>query len=179
MRLSFVDFFKRYDLSFIVIASVIFLIGALNLYSGTHADANMAGLYKKQVMLFLFAMTVGVVVSFIRPKALFRYAYLFYALNIVLLLLVLFVGDVGMGARRWLVIGPIRIQPSEIMKISIIIALARWYARKDPFQEVGFKELMIPFFITLFPTVLIIVEPDLGTGLMLILILEQSRFIES
>ena len=56
----------------------------------------------------------------------------FTSFNIALLVLVLILGDVGMGARRWLVVGPIRLQPSELMKISVVLALARWFTRNNP-----------------------------------------------
>ena len=74
-----------------------------------------------------------------------------------------------MGAKRWIV-GPVRLQPSELMKISVVLALARWFTRNNPDREMGFKEVSIPFIIALVPVSLIIVEPDLGTGLLILLI---------
>lgn len=176
MKFNAIEFFKRFDVSFFVITLIIFAIGILNLYSGTHADAAMASLYRRQIILFTFAVFVGVGISFIRPKTLFRYSYGIYFFTIGLLILVLIVGDEGMGAQRWLVVGPVRIQPSELMKVSIILALARWYSSKNPHQEIGFKELIFPFIITLIPAALIIVEPDLGTGLIIFLIFGTITF---
>lgn len=176
MRFNAIDFFKRFDVSFFIIPMVIFAIGVLNLYSGTHADANMASLYKRQIILFSFSLIVGLGVSFIRPKTIYRYSYAIYLFTNLLLILVLVVGDKGMGAQRWLVMGPVRLQPSELMKVSIILALARWYSSRDPQSEIGFKELIFPFFLTAIPSILIIVEPDLGTGLMIFLIFGTITF---
>ena len=75
-----------------------------------------------------------------------------------------------MGARRWLSLGPFRIQPSEIMKISVILILGRYFSKKVTGDEIGLKELIVPFLLVFLPALLIIIEPDLGTGLMIFLI---------
>lgn len=167
-----VDALKRYDFTFFGISFAIFLVGVVNLYSATHSSANdyFADLYTVQIGWYVFSTIVGVVVSFIQPKNFFRYAWLFYILNIILLVLVLFTGHVGMGARRWIVLGPIRLQPSELMKITSILLLARWFTKNDPDQEMGLKQLIVPFILAMVPTLLIVVEPDLGTGLLILLI---------
>lgn len=169
---SFLDLLKKYDFTFFGITGAIFVIGILNLYSATHASlsTHMAGLYKIQLVWYFLSLAVGVVISFISSKNFFRYAYFFYALNVFLLILVLFLGHKGMGATRWILIGPIRFQPSEFMKISIILALGRWFTRTEPEQGLGLKELIVPLVLTLIPTVLIVLEPDLGTGLLILLI---------
>jgi len=108
---------KRYDFSFFVISLMIFTVGILNLYSATHGSAANphAGVYKTQLIYFSFSLFVGLFVSFIDVKTIYRYSYLFYFFNIFLLILVFILGDVGMGARRWIAFGPVRIQPSELM----------------------------------------------------------------
>lgn len=166
------DFFKRYDFSFLGAAFAIFLIGVLNLYSATHSatSASMANLYKMQLIWYTVSLVVGLGISFIRPNNFLRYSYFFYFGTIFLLILVLVMGHKGMGAQRWLVLGPLRIQPSELMKVSVIFALARWYSKVRPDQELGMKELFVPFLIAFFPALLIIAEPDLGTGLLILLI---------
>lgn len=178
MNTQFIDLLKRYDLSFFALAAMIFVIGVLNLFSGTYLDPSqlISGLYKTQILWFLVAMGAGIFISFVGTKNIYRYSYAIYFFNIILLVLVLIVGDKALGAQRWLVIGPIRIQPSEIMKVSLILALARWYSKNDPDKEIGLRQLIIPFIITLVPALLIIVEPDLGTGLMLFLIFMMITF---
>ena len=170
--IEYTGFSKKYDFSFFGIAAVIFVIGVVNLYSATHASTSfhMANLYKSQSSFFVIALFAGIIVSFIRPKTFFHYSWILYGVSLSFLVLVLFYGDEGMGARRWLVFGPVRFQPSEIMKISLILILARWYSRVNSDRELGFWDLIIPFILVLIPSVLIIKEPDLGTGLLILFI---------
>ena len=156
----------------------IFFIGILNLYSATHAHSSvhMQGLYKSQILLFLFANVVAFGVSLFPPKSLLRFSYWIYFGNVFLLVLVLLLGQKGMGAQRWLVLGGFRIQPSELMKISLALALARYYSKVNPEREMYLKDLLIPFIITIVPTILIVMQPDLGTGLLLILIFLVMSF---
>jgi rod shape determining protein RodA len=166
------NFFKRFDFVFVILMSVIFLIGVLNLYSAnhTHVEQTMRDLYKTQILWFLVALSVAFVVSFVNSKTFYRYSYLFYALNLFLLVLVLIMGKKGMGAQRWLLLGPIRLQPSEMMKISLALVLARWYSKSSPEKELSLRDIIIPGLLTMVPAILIIVQPDLGTGLLLMMI---------
>ncbi|MBL6989300.1 MAG: rod shape-determining protein RodA [Bacteriovoracaceae bacterium] len=169
---------QRYDFSFFIISILIFLVGILNLYSATHTTTVswLQGVYKVQILFFLFSVFVAAMVSFISPKIFFKLALPAYLVNTLLLVAVLILGHKGMGAQRWLVIGPARIQPSELMKISIILMLAKWYAKHGPVNELGLKELIVPFIMVFLPTILIIMEPDLGTGLILMLIFGVISF---
>ncbi len=171
-RFLFVEALKKYDFSFFVITSVLFIIGVLNLYSATYTSSSMhiTNLYKTQIFWYFLSMLIGVSISFIRPKNIFRYSWPLYALSILLLIIVLLLSHKGMGAKRWLLIGPFRIQPSEITKISLILVLAKIFSKVDHDKNLGLKDLVIPFIITIIPVALIIMEPDLGTGLVLLLI---------
>lgn len=168
--------FRKYDWSFFGIAFCIFLIGIMNLYSATVENGVMSRLVTGQIFWFLIAMSVGIIISFIHPKNLSRIAYPYYLLNLILVFLVLVVGSKALGARRWLAIGPIRFQPSEMMKISIVLILSRWYSKVNPHFDVGLKEMIMPFLITFVPALLIIVEPDLGTGMVLLLVFFLMTF---
>ena len=75
-----------------------------------------------------------------------------------------------MGARRWLEVGPIRIQPSEFMKIVLVLALAKWFSRFNPDDELNLKTAIVPSLIAFIPAFLIIIQPDLGTGGLLLVI---------
>ncbi|MBD66440.1 MAG: rod shape-determining protein RodA [Halobacteriovoraceae bacterium] len=172
MKQTLLNFFKKYDFSFIFCMYAIFFIGILNLYSATHAHSSemMQNLYLSQLKAFGVANIIVLIVSLFPPKSLLRFSYWFYAINVFLLILVLIMGQKGMGAQRWLVLGGFRIQPSELMKICLALALSRYFSRHNPEKELYLKNLIIPFLITLLPTVLIIMQPDLGTGLLLVLI---------
>ncbi|MGK0368081.1 MAG: rod shape determining protein RodA, partial [Thermoproteota archaeon] len=167
------NFFKKYDFIFFGLMFVIFVMGVLNLYSANHANSSMhmRSLYKTQIIYFTVSAAIGFFISFlISPKNMFRFSYFIYISNLILLVLVLLLGKKGMGAQRWLVVGPIRLQPSELMKISLTLVLARWYSKTSPEKELTLKQLIIPGLLTLVPAVLIIAQPDLGTGLLLVLI---------
>lgn len=167
-----IELFKKYDFSFIGITTAIFVIGIINLYSATHSSdkIRLQNIYQVQLGWFLLSTFVAFIVSLINSKNFLRYAYPIFGFNVFLLLLVLILGKIGMGAQRWLVIGPIRIQPSELMKVSLVLGLARWFRFNCVEGEIGLKELIVPTLITAIPTILIILEPDLGTGLILLLI---------
>ena len=163
---------KRYDYSFFGICSVIFFIGILNLFSATHTQGMgpEEGLYKNQLMWFALSWIIGVVVSFIQPKNFFRLAYPAYLMSITFLIIVLIIGHSALGGQRWIGFGPIRFQPSEIAKVAVVLVLARWYSKASPEQETGFRELIMPFFISIIPALMIIIQPDLGTGMLMLLI---------
>lgn len=169
---SFVELIKRYDFTFIGISMAIFIMGVVNLYSATHASTigNMAELFKVQIFWYLISLGVSIAVSFVAPKNFYRYSYFFYLFMVFLLVLVLILGHKGMGAQRWILIGPFRLQPSELTKIAVILVCARWYSKVNPDKELGLKELIIPSILVLIPTVLVALEPDLGTGLLMLLI---------
>lgn len=167
---SLIELLKKYDYTFIGTISAIFLVGVVNLYSATHASAHLMNLYKTQLLWYVMFVFVSVSVSFVRPKNLFRLSYFSYVMVLFLLVLVLFLGVEGMGAKRWIQLGGFRIQPSELMKIGLVLALARWFSKREPDRELEFKDLIMPFLITFVPMLLIVIEPDLGTGLVLLLV---------
>jgi rod shape determining protein RodA len=169
---NFREELKRYDYSFFGICSAIFVIGILNLYSATHSQGvgPEEGLYKTQIVWFFLSWIIGIVVSFIQPKNFFRLAYPGYLISVVLLAMVLVVGHSALGGQRWIGFGPLKFQPSEITKIAMVLVLARWYSKASPEQEIGFRELIIPFIMTFIPAIMIIIQPDLGTGMLVMII---------
>ncbi len=169
---NLVSAFKRYDFSFFGIACGIFLVGIINLYSATHATTRdvAEGLYLTQVMWFFLSAAIGVFVSFINTKTWHRLSYFAYAFVCIILIAVLILGHSSMGAQRWISIAGVRFQPSEITKLAVVMCLARWFSRLQNDRETGLKDLIIPFLIAMLPALLIIVQPDLGTGMLVIVI---------
>lgn len=172
MNQTLIQFLKRYDFSFLGSMSAIFLVGVLNLYSSTHSQSHegLDSLYKSQIGWFGFSVCVAIAISFLNPKTFERFAYFGYIGTLFLVLLVLLMGKVGMGAQRWLVLGPIRMQPSEFMKMGLVLALARFFTKHYPERQLGFKDLILPGLITFIPAVMVIIQPDLGTGMLLVFI---------
>ena len=178
MNQRFIEFFKRYDFSFIGSMSAIFLVGILNLYSATHSQSSegLDLLYKSQLMWFVISVSVAIVISFLNPKTFERFSYVGYVLTLFLVFLVMLMGKSGMGAQRWLVLGPIRMQPSEFMKMGLVLALARFFTKVNPEREIGFKELILPGILVMIPAVMVILQPDLGTGMLLLFIFSMMIF---
>jgi rod shape determining protein RodA len=158
--------------------TAIFIVGVLNLYSATHSQQHegLDMLYKSQIGWFIISVLVAVGISFLNPKTFERFSYFGYIITLFLIFLVLLMGKVGMGAQRWLVLGPIRMQPSEFMKMGLVLALARYFTKFYPERELGFKELIVPGLITFIPAIMVIVQPDLGTGMLLLFIFSMIVF---
>jgi len=121
-------------------------------------------------------VSVAVSISFLNPKTFERFSYVAYAVTLFLVILVSLMGKVGMGAQRWLVLGPIRMQPSEFMKMGLVLCMARFFTKVNPERQLGFKELILPGIITFVPVILVVLQPDLGTGLLLLFIFSMMIF---
>lgn len=123
----------------------------------------------RQAVFFLIGigtMLLGMIV----PSHVFqRSAYFLYVLAAGLLLAVLYVGIVVNGSRRWLWLGGINIQPAELMKLAVILTMARFVSRNPPERASGYSlfELFVPSLIILIPMLMIMRQPDLGTALAL------------
>jgi rod shape determining protein RodA len=145
------------------------LIGLSAVYSATFTAKGPSSLYYKQ----LIWVSLGIIIMFFALipdyHTVGRYAYVLYAASVVLLLLVMVMGRTGMGAQRWLAIGPFAFQPSELAKLSVTLALARYFAEDPKRGGYGLRDLTIPGVMVLIPLVLVLKQPDLGTALMLLL----------
>ncbi len=156
------------DWGLITTVMSIVAIGLLCLYSSTRVTDS--AIFFKQLLwvgLGLLVMFVSFVIDY---RLLTRFAWPLYVLAVVLLVVVLGMGREISGARRWLSLGPLGIQPSELTKVIIIVWLAHWGARYKHIQEHGLRELIRPMAAVAVPVLLILSEPDLGTaGIILII----------
>lgn len=147
-------------------------IGLVALYSAVHAgvDNPLSGLFLRQLIWYaagLFAMVLAFLFSY---KTHERWALLIYLICIGLLVAVLFFGKYVGGSKRWLALGPVSIQPSEMVKLGVIILLSKYYARIVRVEGVRLRELIVPVIITGIPFMLIVRQPDLGTSMMVALV---------
>ena len=120
-----------------------------------------------QLLKILVGFGVFFVVAFTNIKTWIKSAYVIYAVALVMIILVTFVGHTGMGAQRWLNLGFIHIQPSELIKIALVLALARYFAWMNSVELGQFKNYLVPGLMLLVPFGLIVAQPDLGTALSL------------
>jgi rod shape determining protein RodA len=114
--------------------------------------------------LYAAAGFVGmIVVILIDYRRLERYAYVVYAAVVLLVLAVPIVGTVGGGARRWISLGPVSIQPSEMVKVAVVIAYARYFHRAQSTGDVRFVDAIPAFLLLALPGAFVLAQPDLGT----------------
>tara|TARA_A100001011_G_scaffold50889_1_gene48848 strand:+ start:3094 stop:4098 length:1005 start_codon:yes stop_codon:yes gene_type:complete len=122
----------------------------------------------RQIMRFCIGLIVMVTVAIVDIRIWLKYAYVIYFIAICLLLVVEFGGIIGMGAQRWINFGIFNLQPSEIMKVAIILAIARYfYARRLEYVN-SFVHLTMPLVLIIVPAFLILRQPDLGTTILLV-----------
>jgi len=156
--------------------ALIFLIGTIGLgilYSALTAGNETFAvhvLFKKQMIWMGAGFIVMIIILMIDFRDLDKINLFIYALCVGLLISVIIFGQLGGGSRRWLLIGFVRIQPSELMKIALIISLASVYSTSISQTGLNFRKLIKPAVLCVVPFVLIVNQPDLGTGLLLLLI---------
>ena len=131
------------------------------LYSASDGSVELV---QRQVIRLTIALVVMFIVAQIPQHQLYLWAPWFFALGVILLVLVLVAGDVGKGAQRWLNLYVIRFQPSEMMKLVTPMMIA-WYLCEKPFPP-KFSALIISLVLVILPTMLIAKQPDLGTSLL-------------
>lgn len=161
----------HFDWTLIGIVLALASIGILNLYSVTsNGDSSGMPLYLKQVLWLLIGLTVMVVVAFIEYRYYIDVAYFAYSAALLLLIFVLAYGFITSGAQRWVRLGSLTFQPSEFVKIALILALAKFFQKAPGREGYSLKHLPFPFFLLSVPMVLILKQPDLGTAIILLLV---------
>jgi rod shape determining protein RodA len=163
--------FIHFDWTLLGIILAIASIGILNLYSAS-AEMEMAGtpLYLKQIFWLLIGLAVMVTIAFIEYRFYSDFAHIVYSIALFLLIVVLGYGIITSGAQRWVKIGSLSFQPSEFVKISLILVLAKFFHRPPHRKGYSLRQLPLPFLLLLLPMVLILKQPDLGTAIILLLV---------
>ena len=156
----------NYILLFLSIS--IFCIGVVLLYSA--GGGSMDPWASKQLIRFIIAIAVYLVVSLINIRFWIGISYYIYILSLLMLILVSFYGSTGMGAQRWLNLGIFNIQPSELIKFSIVLVLARYFhAEKELRLWDNIKNFIYPLLLILLPAYIIFIQPDLGSALIFVM----------
>ena len=160
---------KLLDLNWGLIFMVVMLagVGFLSLYSAGNGDFSKWAL--PQFSRFCVGFVGMIIVAMIDIRYWHRLAYLIYIGGFVMLIAVEVMGHVGMGAQRWINLGFIRLQPSELMKIVVIIALARYFHLHDAGDLRRLRLLIPAALIISLPVGLVMLQPDLGTSLMIVM----------
>jgi rod shape determining protein RodA len=155
------------NLVLVVLICLPALVGFAMLYSAAGGDMEpWAG---RQIIRFGAGLVIMFAVALVDIRFWIKSAYFIYAGAFALLVGVELIGDAAMGARRWMDIGPLQLQPSEIMKIALVIALARYFhtVTAEDIKRIGI--LIPPLLLILAPAALVLRQPDLGTAALLAL----------
>ncbi len=159
---------KKINLLFIFIVLVLALIGTAALYSA--GDANFDLWSKKHIIRFSVFLIILFLLASIDIKIFYKYAYLFFFVSFLLLLSVEIIGTFGKGAERWISIFGVSVQPSEIIKVNIILALAKFY-NDLRFDKIGkIHNTFLPLLFIFVPAAIIVLQPDLGTAITILLL---------
>ena len=170
---------NNFDLWFVLIIALVLGLGILTIYSVTYDAASKAqqALYAKQIVWVGLGWIVFCAAVFFDYHAIARWGTFFYIGCLLLLVLVTLIGKTGMGAQRWLSLGSFNIQPSEWVKLAIIVVLARYFSSRHYIQGLGIRELLTPALLVAVPIGLVLRQPDLGTALVLLFILGILIFL--
>ena len=150
-------------------------VGFVSLYSaaGGHVEP-WAG---KQAVRFGFGMLGLIFVSLVDIRFWLKAAYPAYALGVLLLIYVDILGHIGMGAQRWINIGFLQLQPSEVVKITTVLVLARFFHASTPEDVRNPLYLLAPVGLVLLPTAFVLIQPDLGTALTIMIVSAAIFFL--
>lgn len=168
--------FSRIDFVLIILTSLLITAGLFAVYSAVHAPGLAKNFYfTKQITFAIVGFVIMLSIAFIPFKLIERSAYFIYGVAIFLLLLVPLIGVKGFGAERWLAIGSLKLQPSELAKLASVLAAAR-YLSKPEIDVNRWKHIFVTLTIILLPFVLIAKQPDLGTSLVFLALLIPLLF---
>ena len=161
---------KIKNLNYLLIFLLILLsfIGAAGLYSA--AEGSYQPWTSRHLIRFYIFLIMAVIISVIDIKIIYKYSYLLFILSLVLLISVEIIGVLGKGATRWIKIFGFSIQPSELVKVTIILALAKFYhdLKFENIKKISF--LFFPFLILTIPFIFVVMQPDLGTSLSILIL---------
>jgi rod shape determining protein RodA len=151
----------------VALICIIASVGFLALYSA--AGGEFSGWAMRQLVRFGIGVFGMLIIAMVDIKWWFRLSWPCYFLGLALLISVEIMGQVGMGAQRWINLGFMQLQPSEVMKIAVIMALARYYHLTTAENIRQLHSLIVPALIIGMPVALVLIQPDLGTALMIVM----------
>lgn len=160
-------YWRNLDWPLLLAVLALTTIGTIVIYSASHTQLIASGLspwhfVNKQLLASGIGLVLLVIIISIDYRVWKRWVKVIYLSSFLLLTTVLLLGDAVFGSKRWVKLGPLSIQPSELAKIAIILVLARFFEKKEQAQEL--KYVLQAFFITIIPMGLILLQPDMGTA---------------
>jgi rod shape determining protein RodA len=161
--------FQNFDWTLLALVLGICTVGIINIYSAGYSIGDRPfPLYLKQIQWVFLGMAFMMLIYFIDYRVINEAAYIIYGISIALLVVVFLYGYTTRGSQRWISILGFSFQPAELMKLTVIMALARYFDDYKSNEPYNLKELLIPFLIVILPFLLILKQPDLGTALIIV-----------
>ena len=164
-QLTFFQKVKSLDVLLIISVLVLGIIGVFSMYSSERGQFSYHT--KSHIIRFTIFFSLMLILSFIRIKFWYDLGYFFYFVILLLLIYAAFYGITASGSQRWINLYFINLQPSELMKISVIICFAKYYHRMQINIVNKFRNLLSPIIILLIPVFLVLSQPDLGTSILI------------
>src|SRR3989338_7726 len=152
------------DITLLLSVVLLMTVGLFILYS---ASNQSSAIFSQGIMHIGLALLIMIVLAQLSPITYSRWSLTLFIISLLLLALVLVIGHIDKGAQRWLNLGLFRFQPSELMKLSLPMMLARYYQTSN--LPPKFKEICIGILLILLPVLLTLKEPDLGTAIILLI----------
>ena len=163
---------SNFDWTLFAVCLIVSILGIINLLSaGSFSlNHNATPYYLKQLCWLLVGLFLFLFIVLIDYQSIARHAYLFHCISLILLLCALFWGGQSVGANRWLQLGGLSFQPSELAKITLILFLSQYFSGLNVSTSYRFQDFSLPTLITIITIILIFVEPDLGTSVLIVLV---------
>lgn len=161
---------RNLDWIIIALTGGISALGLLAIYSANHGTGAMEVLYIRQALWLCIGVVFMLVTFSIGYRTLEKYAYVLYVIMTLMLIYVMIFGKTVMGAQRWVHLGPVSFQVSEISKVVLVLVLAKCFRDRRHNGPMSLKHLFLPAGLVLLPFALILKQPDLGTALILVLL---------
>ncbi|OLA80904.1 MAG: rod shape-determining protein RodA [Azospirillum sp. 51_20] len=165
-NLTFREKLRHLNFTYFILISLLAMAGVMMLYSA--ANGRWDGWAVNHALRFALGFAVMFAASMVDIKLFLRYAYPFYFATLALLIVVEVAGYTGMGATRWIDLKFIKLQPSELMKIALVMALAKYFHTSTLQSIETVRGIVPPLMMALVPAALIMAQPDLGTAMMLL-----------
>ncbi len=158
------------DFNLIIPLLLLIIVSIVNLYSAATGLNGLSKIFYKQLLWYGIGFIFIGIFLYVDYRVLKKLSIILYILTVLLILMTLFRGRSAYGAQRWLSLGPVSFQPSELVKFSVILVLANYFEEYWSGQGYSLKDLIIPLIYVLIPAILIIKQPDLGTGVIVLMI---------
>jgi rod shape determining protein RodA len=172
----------NFDWGLMLIVALLGGVGLTTVYSAVTADpppAPQRMLFYKQMIWFALGLVVMTASFSFSYRVLERWAHPIYVVCILLLVAVVVFGKLAGGSRRWIALGPLHLQPSELIKIAIVLVLAKYFSKGAETRGFGLRDLIRPMLMTALPCGLIVTQPDLGTaGLVALIAMTITLFVK-